>query len=133
MSTGTESASHTTSSHGTVTSKTSASTSTAHSTTNTTSHAAGHDSQAYLDIVMFLFLALFIAQILKQIAPRIGLPFTSVITIVGFLMGAFIVKGRFYKAMRPWEHLNPHVMLMLFMPALIFESAFNTDPYIFSH
>jgi NhaP-type Na+/H+ or K+/H+ antiporter len=24
-------------------------------------------------------------------------------------------------------------MLMIFMPALIFESAFNTDPYIFRH
>jgi hypothetical protein len=86
---------------------------------------------------MFLFLALMIGQILKQVCPKIGLPFTSMMAIVGFLFG-YLVKPkpgsyRFYKLLYPWEHMDPHVMLLLFMPALIFESAFNTDPYIFKH
>lgn len=35
--------------------------------------------------------------------------------------------------MYPWEHLDPHVMLAVFMPALIFESALKTDWHIFKH
>jgi hypothetical protein len=85
---------------------------------------------------MFLFLTLMIGQILKQISPKIGLPFTSIIAVIGFIFGYFVHPDdpngkRFYKLLYPWEHIDPHVMLLVFMPALIFESAFNTDPYIF--
>jgi hypothetical protein len=51
------------------------------------------------------------------------------------MLGFFIAdkNNRFYKLMYPWEHMDPHIMLLVFMPALIFESAFNTDPYVFSY
>lgn len=62
---------------------------------------------------------------------KIGVPYTTTIAILGFILGFFVQGGTLYKAMEPWEKLDPHIMLMLFMPALIFESAFKTDWYIF--
>jgi NhaP-type Na+/H+ or K+/H+ antiporter len=84
---------------------------------------------------MFLFFCLFVGQVVKQIAPKLGVPFTSLLTIIGFLMGFFVQNkdSMLFKAMYPWEHMDPHVMLALFMPALIFESAFKTDWHIFKH
>ena len=75
-------------------------------------------------------------QLAKQIAPKLGFPFTSFITVIGFLIGLFVTKevnSMLYDAMYPWEHMDPHVMLALFMPALIFESAFKTDTHILKH
>ena len=35
------------------------------------------------------------------------------------------------KALDVWINIDPHIVLILFMPALIFESAFNSDWHIF--
>jgi hypothetical protein len=58
------------------------------------------------------------------------------VTVVGFLFGYNVTEEnnkRLSKMIKPWETLDPHVMLLIFMPALIYESASNTDPYIFWH
>jgi NhaP-type Na+/H+ or K+/H+ antiporter len=39
--------------------------------------------------------------------------------------------GRLGVALEVWSKLNPHLILLLFLPALIFESAFNSDFHIF--
>lgn len=47
-------------------------------------------------------------------------------------MGTFFHgEGRFGTAMKTWSEFDPHLMLLVFLPALIFESAFNSDFHIF--
>jgi NhaP-type Na+/H+ or K+/H+ antiporter len=39
--------------------------------------------------------------------------------------------GRIGVAIKNWSDMDPHLLLLLFLPALIFESAFNSDWHIF--
>ena len=39
--------------------------------------------------------------------------------------------GRIGKAIIAYSDFNPHLLLLIFLPALIFESAFNSDWHIF--
>jgi len=54
------------------------------------------------------------------------------ITIVGLLCGIYHpYLGRIGKAVEVYSQMDAHMILLLFLPALIFESAFNSDWHIF--
>lgn len=84
-------------------------------------------------MTFFLFFCLVFGQLIKQFANWTGIPYTSLITVFGMILGVFCHgDGRFGTAMRTWSEFDPHLMLFVFLPALIFESAFNSDFHIFS-
>ena len=94
-------------------------------------HAHAHDTSK-LDVVLFLFMCLLIGNLFKPLAGAIGVPYTSLITILGVIFGIFYKKmGRLGVAIEIWSQMDPHLLLLLFIPALIFESAFNSDWHIF--
>ena len=69
---------------------------------------------------------------MKQFGAWIGLPYTSLVTVVGLLLGIFHNNlGRLGDAIQALAKLEGHFILLLFLPALIFESAFNSDWHIF--
>ena len=85
-----------------------------------------------LDVVLFLFICLFIGQLMKQFNGITGIPYTSLVTIVGLIFGATYDKlGRLGEAIAVYSEIDAHLLLLLFLPALIFESAFNSDWHIF--
>ena len=87
-----------------------------------------------LEVTLVLFLTLFIGQNVKIFTSWIGLPYTSIITVLGLLAGLFHESlGRLDSAVVTWSNMDPHLLLMIFLPALIFESAFNSDWHIFKH
>jgi len=103
---------------------------------DTKHHTEGHKAHAHdtskLDVVLFLFLCLMVGNFFKPLASKIGVPYTSLITILGLILGVFSKKlGRTGVAIEIWSQMNPHLLLLLFIPALIFESAFNSDWHIF--
>ena len=66
-----------------------------------------------------------------------GIPYTSMITVFGLILGCTyrdfdnIGIGRVGKAIESYSGIGAHTLLLLFLPALIFESAFNSDWHIF--
>ena len=61
-----------------------------------------------------------------------GIPYTSLITIIGLIFGSIHSKlGILGQAIASLSQIEAHLLLLLFLPALIFESAFNTDWHIF--
>lgn len=76
---------------------------------------------------------MFIGQLMKQFNQFSGIPFTSLITIIGVILGCFyeMLPDRFAKAVEAYSSIDAHMLLLLFLPALIFESAFNSDWHIF--
>ena len=69
-----------------------------------------------------------------MLANMTGIPYTSMITVIGFLLGWFEEKyglGRMGDAVEVYSNFPPHMFLLVFLPALIFESAFNSDWHIF--
>ena len=70
---------------------------------------------------------------MKLLAGRTGVPYTCLITIFGFVLGATQQQmvPRMKKSLLIWGQMDPHLLLLIFIPALIFESAFNSDWHMF--
>lgn len=69
---------------------------------------------------------------MKQLSSWTGIPYTSLVTIIGLLLGIFHRSlGRLGVAIEAMSSIDAHLLLLLFLPALIFESAFNSDWHIF--
>lgn len=66
-------------------------------------------------IVVLLIITLFVALISRPVR----LPYTLVLVIVGLLMGLLRIL--------PQVHFDPNAVLFLFLPALLFEGAWNVD------
>lgn len=77
-------------------------------------------------------MSMLVGQHLKQFATYSGIPYTSMITVLGLLLGIYTAQlGRLGKAIDCWAGMSPALLLLIFLPALIFESAFNSDWHIF--
>jgi NhaP-type Na+/H+ or K+/H+ antiporter len=69
---------------------------------------------------------------MKSFSAWSGLPYTSLITVIGVAFGVYHGKlGRIGSAVELYSQIDAHLILLLFLPALIFESAFNSDWHIF--
>ena len=89
-----------------------------------------------LDVCFLLFLMMIVGGFMKDIASYIKLPYTSLITVGGVILGVLNVNyrdsmGRIGVAVDAYSDIPPHFLLLVFLPALIFESAFNSDWHIF--
>jgi len=75
----------------------------------------------------FLFLAglLLLAVVVQPVARRINLPFTATLVIAGFLASELFVAAGFDTGIRAESFHD--LIFFVFLPVLIFESAFNTD------
>jgi monovalent cation:H+ antiporter, CPA1 family len=76
----------------------------------------GDQTQHNVQILVFL---LVITLAVALISRPLRLPYTLVLVVVGLLIG--------FSPLLPNFHLNPDVVLFLFLPALLFEGAWNVD------
>lgn len=55
------------------------------------------------------------------------------ITVFGLFLGSFghYMEETTAASIKAWSEIDPHLLLFVFLPALIFESAFNSDWHIF--
>ena len=97
--------------------------------------SVNHDDHGVkLEVLLILFIFMLVAQLFKQFSSWSGIPFTTNITILGLLIGYFHSSlGKLDQAILIWSELDPHLLMMIFLPALIFESAFNSDWHIIKH
>lgn len=65
---------------------------------------------------------------IKHLCNWLKIPYTPCLTLIGLFIGGFFSAN---EHLINWANMDPHFMLFLFLPALIFESAFNADFYIF--
>jgi len=72
--------------------------------------------------VEILILLLIVTLIVALLSRLMRIPYTLLLVIVGFLVG---IVGLL--SFLPHEHLDPNVVLYIFIPALLFEGAWNAD------
>lgn len=77
---------------------------------------AGDETQQNIQLLVLL---LVITLAVALISRPLRLPYTLVLVVVGLLIG--------FSPLLPNVHLNPDVVLFLFLPALLFEGAWNVD------
>ncbi len=80
---------------------------------------SGTSSSSLVDQVRFLILLLIVTLIVALLSRRLRVPYTLLLVIVGFVVGIlpFI----------PNEHIDPNLILYVFIPALLFEGAWNAE------
>ena len=96
--------------------------------------------------LFFVIIALFIGAATQQFLRKSPLPFTVSLLIIGLVMGAAVRLGwlgqisvgslhldlRFFESAVHWAgHIDPHLILYVFLPTLIFEAAFSMDVHTF--
>lgn len=75
---------------------------------------------------------LILSQILKNKFPA---PFTVIVLILGFTIGMIIshipmIDNDFLRGENVLKDINPHLIYYIFLPLLIFDSAFNSRFYV---
>src|SRR2546428_2195033 len=69
--------------------------------------------------VEFFILLLIVTLIVALLSRRLRVPYTLLLVIVGFVVGLF--------PFIPNEHIDPNLVLYVFIPALLFEGAWNAE------
>ncbi len=72
--------------------------------------------------VEILILLLIVTLIVALLSRLMRIPYTLLLVIIGFIVG---IVGLL--SFLPHEHLDPNVVLYIFIPALLFEGAWNAD------
>ena len=94
--------------------------------------AGGHHGKGEAQIIFFLFGSLFLGGVFREINKKTGIPYTPMLFIVGIALGYYnAVLGVFGESIYTISNVDPHGLLLIFLPTLIFESGFNADWHIF--
>ena len=123
--------------------------STSMSSAGSTGSSSGVDYYSTVDnesadaegVVLFLSVAILIGCVCRWLVKRfdrLPLPFTVLLLFVGVVMGALVgydhrADNAFQAAILVFSNLPPHLALYLFLPVLIFDSAFNVHFHLFMH
>ena len=73
--------------------------------------------------VELLILLLIVTLIVALLARIMRVPYTLLLVIVGFIVGIVVEL----MPVLPHEHLDPNLVLYIFIPALLFEGAWNAE------
>lgn len=95
----------------------------------TTDSGIPHHHPPY--VVMFIFTACLLGAITRQVMKNWSVPYTVVLIILGIAIGSI---SRQFEEVRRYTALattNPHLVLTIFLPVILFESAFVMDIHVF--
>ena len=102
------------------------------SDSDNTYHPDGHHIGPEALIILFTFAGLLLGAVLREISKKTKVPYTPMLLAAGIFIGVYIDRfGVTGEATKLALMIEPHGILMIFIPTLIFESAFNADWYIF--
>ncbi|CAH1258973.1 SLC9C1 [Branchiostoma lanceolatum] len=92
---------------------------------------SGHHEQPYVILFLFASFALgALVRTLLKIVPG-DLPYTVVLLVLGILLGLLSSRFPSFAHYTAIVHMNPHMIFHVFLPVLIFESAFAMDTHMF--
>ena len=97
---------------------------------NHTTEENHHELDFGSSIVFSVMVMLLVGQTIKHFSDWSKVPFTPLMCLFGLCLG---LNTPFHctQVALAWGNMSPKFMLMLFIPALIFESAFSCDYHTF--
>ena len=96
-------------------------------------HASGNHDVGYYALY-FLFLSLVLGALARGATRHSRLPYTVALLFVGLALGflhSYVDLGALGDSLDIWVDIGPHTMLAVFLPALVFESAFSLEWHTF--
>lgn len=96
------------------------------------------EHQSGVFILLFVIASLFTGALLRHSLKNIAFPYTVALLIIGLVLGFAERSGVFPQHLHVLGHtlqlvvqIDPHLIMFLFLPTLIFESAFSTEVHLF--
>ena len=93
-------------------------------------------SSPELSTVLILSLSLIVGAITRAISQRTKFPFTVAMLLLGIAMGVGIqvaqLEGHLFELLGDGKAISPDLIVFVFLPALVFESAFALDVHAFA-
>lgn len=96
---------------------------------NVTGNNGHHKVQPYS--ILFLFVSIALGALVRFLLKKIRLPYTVVLLVCGALFGLASSRFSVLEKYTEMTRIDPHVILHVFLPILIFESAFAMDAHTF--
>lgn len=108
--------------------------------TNNLSHIIGslprmleeeEDNPTTVHLLLFAGVGLLVGSLLKHVKNWTSLPYSPIVLAFGIIIG--IVHERISHVddiIRLVNSIEPHTLLVIFIPCLVFESAYNTDGHV---
>jgi Na+/H+ antiporter len=92
-----------------------------------------------LVVVLVATVALAAGAAMQALSARTRVPYTIAMLVLGLLVGfavrrltaASSAPGEMTQVLGRMEQISPHLIIFVFLPALVFQSAFAFDPYLF--
>lgn len=82
-------------------------------------------------ILFFSACSLLLGAALREISKKSGIPCPPMLLAIGLFLSAYIHEFKvFGPATQEFLRIGPYGIILVFIPALVFESAFNSDWYI---
>jgi len=94
---------------------------------------SGDGTAQVAEIILFPVLGLIIGSFMRELhKTKLKIPYTPILLVVGLIGGAFWDHfGTIGRSSLHLSDIDPHGILLIFVPILVFESAFNADFHIF--
>jgi len=105
-----------------------------------------HEHHTDVSPLLFIIFALLVGAGTRYFFAKVGLPYTVLLLLIGIIMGIFGRQDFFHdltlfnqtfdfsiidKSINWAAHIDPHLILYIFLPILIFEAAFAMDVHVF--
>ena len=83
-------------------------------------------------ILFFIMFSLLIGGLLREVNKKFKVPYTPMLLIAGIMWGLVDNHlGLIGKSGEIMSRIDPHIILLVFLPALLFESSFSSDYHTF--
>lgn len=91
-----------------------------------------HTPSGQVITVYTILIMLLIAALCRELKKVTGIPFTPLLLVAGILCGGYSENMmEFGQGLDIIMDIDPHAILLIFIPILVFEAAYNTDLYFF--
>lgn len=105
-------------------------------------HEGGGHHGPDTSLLLFIIVAIFIGSATRHFLKSIPVPFTALLLIIGIILGVLTRTGAFNHwgsldvsyiadSFHAAANIDPHMLLFIFLPILIFEAAFAMDLHTF--
>nr|AVA17730.1 SOS1-like protein 1 [Populus ciliata] len=99
---------------------------------SSSSSSAASDEWNPTDTVLFFGLSLLLGIACRHLLRGTRVPYTVALLVVGIALGSLEYGtshqlGRIGDGIRLWAHIDPDLLLAVFLPALLFESSFSME------
>lgn len=86
------------------------------------------------NLIYYIMLGMLLGLVMREVNKKTRLPYSPMMLLLGIFLGLMQYHmGWLGESTSILGAMHPHIILYVFIPVLLFESAFNMDWYVFKN